>query len=50
MESGDIDSIRFNKRGKWDRGIRLRGIWVLAVEKQTRPDMAMAHCLEKMKK
>ena len=30
MESGDINNIRLNKRGKWDRGIRVRGIWVLA--------------------
>ena len=32
MESGDIDDIRLNKRGKWDRGIRVRRIWVLALE------------------
>ena len=31
MESGDIDNIRLNKRGKWVRGIRVRGLWVLAV-------------------
>ena len=32
MESGDFYNIRFNKRGKWDRGIRLRGMWVLALK------------------
>ena len=30
MESVDIDNIGFNKRGKWDWGICLQGIWVLA--------------------
>jgi len=31
MESGDIDNIRFNKRGKWVREICLQGMWVLAL-------------------
>ena len=30
MESGDFDDIRLNKRGKWDQGIQVGEIWVLA--------------------